>query len=220
MKDLVPSIGSSTQMNSASSRSLPNSSPMMPWAGKRFAISCRIAASAARSAAVTGDRSGLSSTAIGRRKYGRIASPAASARSIARARNWSVSTTFLLFQAFQIGDHVGAVLHLGEPRKRHLGALGEFLRLGEPDIQLVRIPFLALMREQRLGKLVIRHAGDIFFHGAEQCGADLIGLALVKGMALQTDLGDLLAMLGIGLRQGLRDRLGCRRLAGSRGLGA
>ena len=34
MKDLVPSIGSSTQTYSASARSLPNSSPMMPWSGK------------------------------------------------------------------------------------------------------------------------------------------------------------------------------------------
>ena len=34
MKDLVPSIGSSTQTYSASVRSLPNSSPMMPWSGK------------------------------------------------------------------------------------------------------------------------------------------------------------------------------------------
>src|SRR5712672_2807076 len=34
IKDLVPSIGSSTQTYSASSRSLPNSSPMMPCWGK------------------------------------------------------------------------------------------------------------------------------------------------------------------------------------------
>ena len=34
MKDLVPSIGSSTQTYSASARSSPNSSPMMPCSGK------------------------------------------------------------------------------------------------------------------------------------------------------------------------------------------
>ena len=34
MKDLVPSIGSSTQTYSASVRSAPNSSPMMPCSGK------------------------------------------------------------------------------------------------------------------------------------------------------------------------------------------
>ena len=34
MKDLVPSIGSSTQTYSASGRSAPNSSPMMPCSGK------------------------------------------------------------------------------------------------------------------------------------------------------------------------------------------
>ena len=34
MKDLVPSIGSSTQTYSASARSAPNSSPITPWSGK------------------------------------------------------------------------------------------------------------------------------------------------------------------------------------------
>src|SRR5260370_24515503 len=107
---------------------------MMPGVGQRPAIRRRIAASAARSATVTGDRSGLSSTVSFWRKYGRIASPAASARSTARARNWSVATTFLLFHAFEIGDDVGPVLRLRQARKRHLGALGEFLRLWRPDI--------------------------------------------------------------------------------------
>ena len=57
MKDLVPSIGSSTQTYSASSRSLPNSSPTMPCWGKFALISRRITASAARSASVTGSKS-------------------------------------------------------------------------------------------------------------------------------------------------------------------
>src|SRR3979411_254513 len=59
MKDLVPSIGSSTQTYSASSRSLPNSSPTMPCWGKLALINRRITASAARSASVTGSKSWL-----------------------------------------------------------------------------------------------------------------------------------------------------------------
>ena len=38
MKDRVPSIGSNTQTNSASSRTLPYSSPMIPWSGNRLSI--------------------------------------------------------------------------------------------------------------------------------------------------------------------------------------
>eukprot|EP00962_Isochrysis_galbana_P034207 scaffold11547_cov108-Isochrysis_galbana.AAC.2 len=54
MKLLVPSIGSSTQHSSASARSDPNSSPSTPCDGYRSWISLRIAASALRSATVTG----------------------------------------------------------------------------------------------------------------------------------------------------------------------
>ena len=78
MKDLVPSIGSSTQTYSASARSLPNSSPMMPWSGKVRRISVRMAVSAARSAAVTGSKlpaRPLSSTPSAVRKNGRMVSP-------------------------------------------------------------------------------------------------------------------------------------------------
>ena len=53
-KLLVPSIGSRTQTYSASGRSGPYSSPITPWAGKVCAISRRMAASAPRSASVTG----------------------------------------------------------------------------------------------------------------------------------------------------------------------
>ena len=62
MKRLVPSIGSSTQTNSASLRAAPNSSPTMPCSGAAASISRRMAASAARSISVTGVASGLSST--------------------------------------------------------------------------------------------------------------------------------------------------------------
>src|SRR5579872_2884115 len=191
IKDLVPSIGSSTQTNSASSRSRPNSSPMMPWSGKRAAINCRIAVSAARSAAVTGDRSALSSTRIAWRKYGRIAAPAASASSAASAKAASsgtpaaaaVAATLLLFERLEIGDHVGPVLDLRQAGEAHLGALGEILRLVEPDIELVRVPLLALMRRQGLRELVARHIGDVLVHHAKQVGADLVRAALVEAVA-------------------------------------
>src|ERR1700731_1397369 len=216
MKDLVPSIGSSTQTNSASARSGPYSSPMMPCSGKRAAISWRIAASAARSATVTGDRSALSSTAILWRKYGRIPSPAASARSAASARNASSSPTGLLFQAFEIGDDIGPILHLRQAGEAHLGTLGEGLRLVKPDVELVGIPLLALLLEQRRGKLVVRHAGDVLVHDAEQIGADLVGAALLERVALLADFGDLLAVLRIGLGHHRPDRL---RPAGGLGRG-
>ena len=78
MKDLVPSIGSSTQTYSASSRSLPNSSPTMPCWGKLALIRRRITASAARSASVTGSKSrpvALLSMPSEVRKKGRMVSP-------------------------------------------------------------------------------------------------------------------------------------------------
>ena len=82
MNDLVPSIGSSTQTYSASSRSLPNSSPTMPCWGKLAWISRRITASAARSASVTGSKScaPLLSTPSEVLKNGRMVSPEVVAR--------------------------------------------------------------------------------------------------------------------------------------------
>ena len=56
MNARVPSIGSMTQQYSASPASGPNSSPRMPCPGKASAIFSRIAASASRSAAVTGSK--------------------------------------------------------------------------------------------------------------------------------------------------------------------
>src|SRR3954452_6627549 len=112
---------------------------MMPWSGNRAEIIRRIAASASRSAMVTGDRSALSSITSLWRKCGRIAAPAASASSLASARKRSRSISVLpalaparrpdlfprLFQRLEIGDHVGAVLRLLESREAHLRALGE-----------------------------------------------------------------------------------------------
>src|SRR5471032_2450455 len=78
IKYLVPSIGSSTQTYSASSLSLPNSSPTIPCWGKLALISRRITASAARSASVTGSKSWevlLLSMLSDVRKNGRMVSP-------------------------------------------------------------------------------------------------------------------------------------------------
>ena len=89
MKDLVPSIGSSTQTYSASGRSAANSSPTMPCSGNVCLIRARMAASAARSAAVTGSKLPdrlLFSTPSAVRKNGRIVSPETAA-------SWSTKAT-------------------------------------------------------------------------------------------------------------------------------
>src|SRR5215831_6166209 len=88
INDLVPSIGSSTQTYSASRRSMPNSSPMMPCSGKVRLISARMAASAARSAAVTGSKPPeplLFSIPSALRKNGRMVSPEMVASSSTKA---------------------------------------------------------------------------------------------------------------------------------------
>lgn len=92
MKERVPSIGSSTQTCSASTRSRPNSSPRMPCSGKRAPSSSRIAASAPLSATVTGSNApseSLFSTDIRDRKCGRITRPDTSASS---SRNATISS--------------------------------------------------------------------------------------------------------------------------------
>jgi hypothetical protein len=88
MNERVPSIGSSTQVYSASGLSLPNSSPMIPWAGKWRRISCRMAASPALSASVTGSKAplfALFSKPIVVRKKGRMAFPDTVASSFTKA---------------------------------------------------------------------------------------------------------------------------------------
>src|SRR5271169_7042293 len=93
-KLLVPSIGSRTQTYSASGRSCPYSSPISPWAGNVCPISRRMAASAPRSASVTGSNtppSDLSSARIALRKNGRITSPETCAsRSTKAAKSTAV----------------------------------------------------------------------------------------------------------------------------------
>src|SRR5271155_417760 len=163
MKDFVPSIGSNVHTNSAFSRTLPNSSPTMPCSGKRLSISDRIACSAARSAAVTGVRSALSSTLSGCRKYGRIASPAASAKRSASSRYGSnspgVTGLTHLFQCLEIGNDIGSILGLGETDEGHLGTLDEGLRPPQPLIELFGIPLLTLMRFHRCRELIAGHLG-------------------------------------------------------------
>ena len=81
MKLVVPSIGSSTHVRPVSPGFAPYSSPTIPSRGHSASINRRIAASAARSASVTGEASALSSSAKLLRNSGRIAAPAASARA-------------------------------------------------------------------------------------------------------------------------------------------
>ena len=87
VNDFVPSIGSSTQTNSASAFSMPISSPTIPWPGNFPWIMPRISSSAPRSATVTGDRSAFSSTFTSERpKNGRMKSPLDPASSAMNAR--------------------------------------------------------------------------------------------------------------------------------------
>src|SRR3984957_6358123 len=93
MKARVPSIGSSTQTNSASARSSPYSSPMKPWSGKRSETSLRMAASAPLSASVTGSKkpSGpLSTRPFSTRNSGSMASAETAFSSISRASSVSI----------------------------------------------------------------------------------------------------------------------------------
>src|SRR5436190_5175965 len=200
MKDFVPSIGSNVHTNSAFPRTRPNSSPMIPCSGKRFSISDRIACSAARSAAVTGVRSALSSIVSGCRKYGRIASPAASARRSASSRHRSSSPgpTELasLFQRFEVGDDIGSILALGDAGKSHLGALDEGLRFPQPLVEPFRIPLFSLMRFHCGRELIARHLGHCLLRDPPQIRPDLVWSALVEGVACGADFGDLLAFFG------------------------
>ena len=88
MNDLVPSMGSKTQVHSCnppSPSSMPSSSPKMACVGNRSWTSARMAASAPLSAMVTGDASFLSSISSGVRKCFTVMRAAASTRSAARA---------------------------------------------------------------------------------------------------------------------------------------
>lgn len=119
MKERVPSIGSSTHTRSASSRSEPYSSPRMPWSGKHSPISARIAASAARSATVTGSKaapSSLFSTASRERKCGRIAAPAASASRSRKATRSPVAWASVMVGVDSLWRGVGAKPCAHRPR--------------------------------------------------------------------------------------------------------
>src|SRR5258708_14695547 len=125
MKDLVPSIGSSTQTYSRSSGSLPNSSPTMPCWGKLALISRRITASAARSASVTGSKSWLLllfSMLSEVRKKGRIVSPEEVARRPMKAVK-SMTVTAVPFGGAKGGGGGGAC-SLKPPHPPRVSRLG------------------------------------------------------------------------------------------------
>ena len=126
MKDLVPSIGSSTQTYSASSRSLPNSSPTMPCWGKLALIRRRITASAARSASVTGSKSLalLLSIESEVRKNGRMVSPDAVARRPMKAVK-SMTVTAVPYRQWR--KNAASCLAQSAPSRTANGALFPFV---------------------------------------------------------------------------------------------
>ena len=67
-KDFVPSMGSRTQTWLASGRSLPHSSPMIPWSGHSARMISRMTRSDSRSAIVTGEASDFVSVSGSLRK--------------------------------------------------------------------------------------------------------------------------------------------------------
>ena len=129
MKARVPSIGSSTQRQRAPAGPVsPASSPRIASAGCRAAITARIAASAARSARVTGLRSSLSSSpGSSTRKNGRIASPAALAASSAVSRRspsaTALSATALSATALSATALSATALSARAPAARALGGV-------------------------------------------------------------------------------------------------
>src|SRR5262245_51256929 len=137
MKDLVPSIGSSTQTYSASVRSLPYSSPTMPCSGKLLRIKVRIAASAERSAAVTGSKLPprlLFSTLSEVRKNGRIASPAAAASlSTKAAKSMAVMRPHLCAVFFQLSCAARRSHRLGLDLRTKLPVRARACREGRRD---------------------------------------------------------------------------------------
>src|SRR5208337_2895174 len=149
IKLFVPSIGSSTQTYSASDRSEPYSSPMTPWAGNVCPISRRIAASAPRSASVTGSNGpplDLSSAPIALRKNGRITSPETWARRSTKAAK---STAVMRYPPKRTRKGM-RFLHICYPdfgRLRALGGLGkatqDFVLANRKIIQAARLGLTA-----------------------------------------------------------------------------
>src|SRR5690606_31655213 len=211
-------------------------------------MACRITASAARSATVTGEASALVSTASRRRKCGRMASRARSARWPAKATSSSAerkkagTSLIAAIPAFwkrrkslgrqrrrivreapQIGDQVGALLGVLRTGIGHLGAGGIGLRVLQELVQRVIGPgTLGALERVGVGEAVrmaLRGADDV-----GQVGADLVGAAGLDGVAGGAFGERLLAGFRIGARQqGGHRRVGLFLLAGSglaRGLGA
>src|SRR6185437_12901485 len=147
--------------------------------------------------------------------------PAASARAWARAR-WAAATGSVMpprpsfpqrlravAQRVEIGHDIGAVLRLGQAGEGHLGALGERLRVEEPLVELVDIPFLALMRgERRRERVAVAALGDRLAQDIVEVGADPVRAALLEGVAGRAFLRLLLAGIDAGIGEQRRDRLG------------
>src|SRR5207253_4079860 len=73
--------------------------------------------------------------------------------------------------------------------------------------QLVRVPFLALVRFHGRGKLVVRDGRHVFLGEAPEVGTDFVGAAIVEGVALDANLDELLSFLWVGLGEQRSDRL-------------
>src|SRR6185437_11037880 len=150
-----------------------------------------------------------------------MTAPAASASDSARAR-WAAATGSVMPPArsfsqrlrvvgerVEIGHDIGAVLRLLQAGEGHLGALGEGLRVVEPLVELLDIPFLALMRgERRRERVAVAALGDGLAQDVVEIGADTVGPALLEGVAGHAFLRLLLAGIDAGIGEQRRDRLG------------
>src|SRR3954451_21765910 len=91
----------------------------------------------------------------------------------------------------------------------------------QPDIQIVRRPFLVLFRRERRRELVSLPSGNVFLGDSVQVRADLVGAALLERVALRAHLRKLLTVRDVGARQQRLDWLdsSCSRggCSGSRG---
>src|SRR5438874_7788237 len=124
-KFFVPSIGSTTQQRSASPRT-PYSSPTTASPGRSDARRSRTICSTARSASVTGVRSGLVSTTRSRARKRAVvilSASSASASAKARSRLRSASMTIRPRSGVGIGlERDGALLARVHDETQHVGA--------------------------------------------------------------------------------------------------
>src|SRR5215469_16097257 len=117
-------------------------------------------------------------------------------------------TASSLFQRPEIGDDVGAVLRFGESGEGHLSAFDQRLRLPQPFIELVGIPLLPFVSLHRRGELITGYFRHCLFGDAKEVRPNLVLPALVEGVASRADLGDLLALFRVGIREQRANGLG------------